>query len=377
MKRITFVLPHAGLSGGVRVVAIYAQALRERGWHVTAVSWPRNRKPLMRRVKTLLRGGGWEPAVPPGAEKSHLDGVVDEHRVLEAPRPVTDNDLPDADVVVATFWPTADAIARLSPSKGAPIYLVQHDERVISLGQEDRVAATYRLPMAKVAVAGWLGRMLRDEFGDPAAVVIPNAVDPARFDAPVRGKAPAPTVGLMYAPAAFKGCDVSLRAFEMAQRQRPDLRLVAFGGEAPTADLPLPDGCRFVRRPDHETMVGLYASADAWLFGSRVEGFGLPILEAMACRTPVIATRAGAAPELAPPGGGWLVEVDDADAMADSILACAGLSEADWAQRSQAARRVAASWTWDDAADRFESAVLEAAERFAGRVENASEAPSP
>ncbi|MEM6749782.1 MAG: glycosyltransferase family 4 protein [Planctomycetota bacterium] len=362
MSRITFVLPHAGLSGGVRVVAIYAEALRKRGWHVSAVSWPRPQPSLRRRVKGVLRGEGWN-AGRPKTEGSHLDGVVDDHTVLDRPRPVTDADLPDADVVVATFWPTAEAVSGLSPAKGAPVYLVQHDERVISPGQEERVAATYRLPIAKVAVADWLGQMLRDEFGDAEAEVVPNAVDAERFQAPPRGKAAAPTVGLMCAPTHFKGCDVSLAAFDMAKRDVPDLRLVAFGGQAPTPELPLPAESDFVLRPDPETMNRVYASADAWLFGSRIEGFGLPILEAMACRTPVIATRAGAAPDLAPPGGGWLVDVDDAPAMARAIVACAGLSSEAWSERSERARAVASGWTWEHAADRFEAAVRRAAER--------------
>ena len=38
--KITFILPHAGLSGGIRVVAIYADRLKKRGHNVTVVSLP-------------------------------------------------------------------------------------------------------------------------------------------------------------------------------------------------------------------------------------------------------------------------------------------------------------------------------------------------
>ena len=57
-----------------------------------------------------------------------------------------------------------------------------------------------------------------------------------------------------------------------------------------------------------------------WLFGAREEGFELPILEAMACRTPVLGTPAGAALELLVDGAGILVPREDPDAMARAIV---------------------------------------------------------
>jgi hypothetical protein len=40
--RIIFVLPYAGLQGGIRVIAIYAERLRRRGHTVTIISHPRS-----------------------------------------------------------------------------------------------------------------------------------------------------------------------------------------------------------------------------------------------------------------------------------------------------------------------------------------------
>ena len=56
--RITFVLPYAGLQGGVRVVSIYADRLRKRGHRVTVISSPLQTR-LRSRAKALalrLRG---------------------------------------------------------------------------------------------------------------------------------------------------------------------------------------------------------------------------------------------------------------------------------------------------------------------------------
>ena len=114
--KITFVLPYAGLAGGVRVAAIYADRLGKRGHQVYVVSTPARAPLLKQKVKSLLKGDGW-PATPDQGP-SHLDGLAVPWKVLDHYRPVTDADVPDADVVVATWWETAEWVSKLSPSKG-------------------------------------------------------------------------------------------------------------------------------------------------------------------------------------------------------------------------------------------------------------------
>ncbi len=136
-----------------------------------------------------------------------------------------------------------------------------------------------------------------------------------------------------------------------------------FGQADPLQGQSLPTGIDHEIAPAQARIPEVYASCDAWLFGSSVEGFGLPILEAMACRTPVIGTPAGAAPELIGQGGGILVPHDDPQAMAEAILKICMMPENDWQAMSDAAYRTATSYTWDDATDRFEAALFRAAGR--------------
>jgi glycosyltransferase involved in cell wall biosynthesis len=353
--RIVFVIPHADLSGGVRTVAIYARLLSARGHKVTVVSTPRPGPSLRTRVKSLVRGRGWPGDPIQGA--SHLDHLSVEHHRLDRFRPVTDRDVPDADVVVATWWLTAEWVASLAPCKGAKVHFVQGNDSDLPGQPQARVAATWRLPFHRIVCSRWLLDLARNRYGDATAACVPNGVDLEQFTTRPRERQSRPTVGLVYSDTWIKGCDVAVAAIRMAMRRIPSLRLVAFGSAPVSAMVPLPPNAEFTLLPPQGEIARLYASCDVWLWPSRQEGFGLPILEAMACRTPVIAAMAGAAPELLGQGGGWLVPVADASAMALAIERANALSRGEWQEISQEARTVAARHRWEASAVAFEAEI--------------------
>ena len=71
-------------------------------------------------------------------------------------------------------------------------------------------------------------------------------------------------------------------------------------------------------RPSRADLVALYSQARAFVFPSWIEGFGLPVLEAMTCGSPVIASSRGAIPEVAG-GAALLFDVDDLQALATHL----------------------------------------------------------
>ena len=356
--KITFVLAAADLSGGNRVISIYAQRLASRGHTVTVVSRPRRPVIFKDKMMSLWRG----KPMPKNRHHwpSHFDALREAaHQQIDSYRPIVANDLPDADVVVATWWETAEWVAALPPQKGKKAYFIQHYEA--HAGQDaSRVDATWRLPMHKIIIAHWLVEIAKNRFADNNFSFVPNAVDLQQFTAVSRGKQPVPTVGVMYSIVPFKGCDISLKAVELARRSIPSLKLVAFGNRAPTIDLPLPAETDFTMQPAQDQIRAIYARCDVWLVASRSEGFGLPILEAMACRTPVIATPTGAAPELIAPGGGLLVSMENAQQMAEAIHQIVTLTDEQWQSMSQLAYETATGFTWDDATELFEAALKRA-----------------
>jgi glycosyltransferase involved in cell wall biosynthesis len=269
---------------------------------------------------------------------------------------VKNRDVPDADVVIATWWETVEWVWDLSESKGKKLHFMQDYETWG--GSKSRIDATCALPIPKIVIAQWVQDLLEKKWGQTPVALVPNSVETERFFAPPRGKQGVATFGFTYTPMRSKGCDVSVEAIGRARLKVPELRTIAFGTTRPTRDMPLPPDTEFHFQAPDDQLRNLYAACDAWLFGTRIEGFGLPILEAMACRTPVIGTPAGAAPTLIGGGGGILVPMEDISAMADAIMHVATMTDSEWRTMSDAAHLTATSYSWDHATDRFEAALL-------------------
>ncbi len=351
--RITFLMPSDNLTGGNRVVAIYAQQLIARGHEVLVISCAPDRLSLRDTARALLKQDWLRLRQHNTTEPGHiaLSGVP--HKVLERPRAITAADVPDADILIATWWETALWMHDMPASKGRKVHLIQGYEVWFGPQAIAQVHAALQLPNLKIAISSDLKQTIEAKLGHLGIAVVPNAVDLTQFTAPPRSKQDSPTVGFVYAIATIKGADICARACELARQQLPQLKVVAFGADQPSAEVPLPVDTAFFYRPAQTELKQIYAGCDAWLFGSRLDSFGLPILEAMACRTPVIAVPIGAAPDLLGDGTGVLVPKESPEAMAAAIVAMCRQSAPDWQQRSDKAFEKAHAYSWSDATERL------------------------
>jgi glycosyltransferase involved in cell wall biosynthesis len=144
----------------------------------------------------------------------------------------------------------------------------------------------------------WVAEEVRSLYGAERVRVVPFGIPPVleAGPSPVDG----PYVLAVGSPTdPRKGHDV----LETAMRDLPGVELVQIG----------PD-----RWVDEGTKAALLRGAAVLAFPSRDEGFGFPALEAMSVGVPVVASRAGAIPEVVGDAA-LLVPVDDADALASAL----------------------------------------------------------
>jgi len=151
-----------------------------------------------------------------------------------------------------------------------------------------------------------------------------------------------------------KRIDVLLRVFHALRRTRPNLRLVRVGGpftaaqQALARELNVSDAIQVLPVLDRSTLAAVYRRSAVVLMPSEREGFGLPVLEALACGTPVVASDLDAMREV----GGYAATycpVDDIDAWQRTVgrlLDERANNQAQWTLRREAGIRRAAAFSW-------------------------------
>jgi glycosyltransferase involved in cell wall biosynthesis len=130
---------------------------------------------------------------------------------------------------------------------------------------------------------------------------------------------------------------------------RTETALVIAGRRVSSAHVPNGVRIEFAGEVDDERLASLYAGAAAFAFPSRYEGFGLPVLEAMALGAPVVASDAASIPEA---GGDAAVyfPAGDPQALAESLARVMTNAEFAAGMREKGRKR-AAEMSWDRCAD--------------------------
>jgi len=352
--RITFVLPVLEVSGGARIVAGHAQRLSAKGHEVLIVVPAPPRRGLKERAKILLR---LSPTPVPIAQSHVVLAGVPFH-ITSRYDLIEPCDVPDADVIIATWWETAEWVWAMPPTKGAKVHFIQGYDAFSGI-QSDRVEAVWRLPFAKIAVSQWLVDLAREQFGIEQVALVPNSVDHHLFSALPRNKGNPATVGFLFHPGSFKDMPATLTALKMLSERVPETRFICFGGSKPTPG-GMPANIEFHYLPTQEEIAKIYMRCDAWLSTSRREGFNLPPLEAMASGCPAVCAKTGRPLEIINDGvNGYLVEQGDIDGFAGALASIVSLPQREWRSMSNAAAAAVAHPTWEESSSLFEVALVQ------------------
>lgn len=282
--RISIVLPFPVTKpvGGAKVMYEYANRLSGLG-HTVSIFHSINRpfkksstpvwfKQILFRLRGVERPG-WFP-LKPGIKSVIVPAITNKH-------------MPDADIVMCTWWQMTYAISELQESKGKKFNLIQDYETWA--GMEDKVKASYSLPVNQIVIAAYLQQIVKEAAG-VHALHIPNAVDEKKYfvSTPIASRDPQSVI-MLYSREPRKGTAYGLEALEQLHKNYPGLKLILFGVYPAPADLA--HWIKYYQKPND--LAALYNSAAVFCSPSLGEGWALPPAEAMACGCAVVCTNIG------------------------------------------------------------------------------------
>jgi glycosyltransferase involved in cell wall biosynthesis len=246
----------------------------------------------------------------------------------------------DFDVIDAHYYyPDGVAAALLARWVGKPL-------SITARGTDLNLIPAYALPRAmirwaarradaSIGVCSALMDVLRDWDIDPGKLhVMRNGVDLERFR-PLPQAQMRAELGLEGAPLLLsvghlverKGHHVAIDAMPALLQTHPQARLVVVGDgvererlQAQACTLGVAERVSFAGAVPNEQLLRWYSAADALILASSREGWANVLLEAMACGTPVVATRIWGTPEVVTPeSGGVLFEPREGSALAAAV----------------------------------------------------------
>lgn len=356
--KITFLLPPLSLTGGIKVVAIHAAYLLKAGHTVNVFAPERATEGFRARLRRFLKTRQWSRG---GHGESYLDRLNVPHVLVPGSRMLRDEDLPDADVIIGTWWQTVDNLQKLSRRKGVPVHFVQGHE-IFYPDTMDQVKEVYARNNSKIAVSRWLQAILASDYGCAHSHLVENAVDEVYLQAGMPRQRPRRrTVGLLFSRASHvKGMDLAIEAIRQLKVARPDLRVVGFAADSVHGHLEIPSYIEIDLDPKPERIVEIYQSCDVWISFSRNEGFNLTVVEAMACGTPVVASDVGwPATGIIQGENGYCQPAEDLPVALKRIEQILSMDDDSWRQISHNARHTVVDQTWLRSSQLFEAALRE------------------
>lgn len=289
--KINFILPFIVKTGGIIVVLEYYRKLNALG-HDVEIYYPLipywnlipSKLKISRKIKifiTLLVGNVFRKG-------KKLITWHFEH-VPVKPVPIINKlFVNNADVIIATTWTTAFNVARFPLKKGKKVYFIQDYENWFD--NTNLINKSYKLPLKLITISPWLSELMKTKFKREITGEITNGIRLDKFIAPEK-KEIKNSILMLYHEQELKGSKDGIYALNMISKEYSDIEITLFGiYQRPEY---LDSGFNYIQNPPVDKLISLYQKATIFIFPSHQEGWGLPPMEAMACKCAVVATNVG------------------------------------------------------------------------------------
>jgi len=314
--KVSFIInePIQSASGGYKMVYIYANELVNRGHDVT-IYYHCHRGVLLSNyyipfwMKMIMAN----ILAKTGPKWFELDQRVGRKVVQD----VTDKNVSDGDIVIATAANTAGEVFLLDKNKGKKAYFVQgYEDWVMS---KEELENTYRLDMEIITVSKWL------------QTIIQNVVDSDRVNCVLNGirndvfyiiNSPETRsikmISMLYHDLESKGSKEGIYVLNELKKLFPDLKAHLFG----VVDNPgnLPSWIDYTHNADQNQLRKIYNDSMIYLSPSWNEGFGLTGAEAMMCGAVLVSTKTDGVKEYSTEENAFWVDVHDTKSMIDKCV---------------------------------------------------------
>lgn len=281
------------------------------------------------------------------------------------------------DLIHAHFvYPEGAAASRLARRYGVPFVITEHAPWTDTWFRKSRVRRQALEAGAEVAQILAVSTSVRDTIvsytGQPGRVrVVPIGVDVDRF-APNGSMRRTDQILFVGWPNYNKGVDMLLDAMKLLVDSGQPGRLLVVGEsqyrntrlqeerlKAYAHSLVLGDRVAFLGRKPHDEVAALMAESAVVVLPSRSESFGAVLVEALACGTPVVATRCGGPEDIVVDEVGALVAPEDPAALAEAIRDV--LQRPDRYESGRLREYAVRRFGWSHVVDQVHDAYLDAA----------------
>ena len=303
MTKVTFVLPHGGSAGGVRVTVEMANRLLDRGHDVRIayrVAPFLSKERLSELARTALR-------YVQGS--NHFDWLREFRGPRTAFSVLDEMDFADGEVVIAVG---EYAVKYLHPLQ-ANVVKMRYCHCLFDHFSELNKFA-WGISMPTLAVSEGLVPELERYAGAPVLAVVPNGINTSEYFVQEERR---DGIGLIFRNSSHKGPEVARALVDTCRSRFSEVPWHAFGTSRRPSEL---HPHEYTQYPSIARARETYNRCKVWIVTSRDEGFCLPILEAMACGCAVITSNHSVAADLIEHGvNGFIVDYGDVNAYLEKI----------------------------------------------------------